>query len=174
MPYIYHMAPRDVQGTILYPLNTLKSTHPDLFAKYVKKYEGRMQLMEQRIERLDCLWNDVLHCSPLNPSVVAEALRKLGKDVNFSYFEIDANKLEPENTAVYLYEPRERGTIIPQDQFVPYNPNEIEKYAFLPEGTVKYFKETLEEGGNPLLYHLVPHILYKGSIDTTGLKISTA
>ncbi len=163
-----------MQGTILYPLNTLKSKHPEIYANHVKKYENRTEWLERRIERLDCLWNDVLHCSALNPSIVVEEIRKLmGKSFPFSYFEIPAELLEPENTAVYLYSPREKSTHPPQEDFIAYDPKEIEKYAYLPDATIQYYKETIEKGGNPLGFHLVPHILYKGTIDTADLRVIT-
>lgn len=173
MPYIYHIVPKGMQGTTLYPLNTLKAVYPEAYENHMKKYEGRTELLGRRIERLDCLWNDVLHCSALNPSVVVEKMRKLGKNFNLSFFEIPAEMLGPENTVVYLYTPREKGTHPPQEDFIAYNPKEVEKYAYLPDATVQYYKETLAAGGKILSFHLVPHILYKGSLDTKDLKIIT-
>lgn len=161
------MVPKDMKGAILYPLNTLKDIHPQLYESYVKKYEGRTELMDRRIEKLDCKWNDVLHCSALNPSIVVEALRKLGKDIHLNYFEIDAEKLDPKYTLIYLYTPRPFGTPPPESDFIEYNPQDVEKYAYLPEETIQYYKEMIEVGKNPLAFHLVPHILYKGVIDTS-------
>ncbi len=172
MMYVYHRVPSNMKGSILYPLNALKDIDPELYDLHEKKYEGRMEVMKNRIEKLNCLWNDVLHCSALNPSVISEALNKLGKESHLKFFEIPVEILEPENTVVYTHSLRERGAPIPQEDFVEFDPNEVEKYAYLPEETVQYYKETIEAGSNPLLYHLVPHILYKGSIDTTDLKIT--
>jgi hypothetical protein len=165
------MVPKDLRGNILYPLNTLKENHPDLYDNYIKKYEGRAEILDRRIEKLNCKWNDVLHCSALNPNIVIEALRNLGKDAHLKFFEIDAHKLEPENTLVYLYSPREFGTLPPQSDFIEYKPEEVEKYAYLPDETIEYYKKTLEAGKNPLGFHLVPHILYKGNIDISDAKV---
>lgn len=173
MPYVYHMVPGDMKGTILYPLNQLKNNYPELYEQYTKKYEGRTKLLDRRIERLDCLWNDVIHFSALNPKFIFEEIRKLGRDFKYSYFEIPAELLEPEKTVVYVYSPREKGTPPPESDYIAYEANDIEKYAYLPEATIKYYKETIEAGGNPMGFHLIPHILYKGMIDTSGLEIKT-
>jgi hypothetical protein len=171
MPFVYHMVPKDMVGAVLYPLNVLKDKNPEAYEFQVKKYKGREVLMDRRIDRLDCKWNDVLHLSPLDPAVVMGALKQLGKDFPLGYFEIDAESLEPEKTTVYLYTPREKGNFeISQTEFVDYNPKEIGKYAVLPEGTIEYYKESIKGNLPIFMYHLVPHILYKGVIDTTELK----
>lgn len=162
-----------MRGNILYPLNTLKGIFPEVYEQHVKKYKDREILLHRRIERLDCLWNDTLHLSALNPEVVVKELRKFGKDFTLSYFMIPVELLEPERTVVYLNSLRERGTPVPENDYVAYDPNEIEKYSYLPDATVTYFKNTIEKNENPKWFHLVPHILYKGTIDTTNLKINT-
>ena len=49
----------------------------------------------------------------------------------------------------------------------------MEVYRMVPQETIEYYKQKKAEGLRPLLFHLVPHILYKGSIDTKGLEIVT-
>ncbi len=67
MIYLYHSVPKNLQGNILYPLNTLKEKHPEIYEQQVSKYVGREHMTQQRIPILDCLWNDVLHFSAVNP-----------------------------------------------------------------------------------------------------------
>ena len=67
---IYHLVPRELRGTLLYPLNQLKSVFPDLAAQHFTKYYDRADLPSTPIPPLQCLWNDVLMFSPvhlLNP-----------------------------------------------------------------------------------------------------------
>lgn len=40
-----------MRGDVLYPLNTLKTLHPDLYEFHVGKYAGREYLMDQKIPR---------------------------------------------------------------------------------------------------------------------------
>ena len=57
------------------------------------------------------------------------------------------------------------------DDWTEYNPNDLEKYNKPSNKTIDYYKRTLAEGERPLLWLFIPHILYKGSIDTSKLKI---
>ena len=170
MSFLYHRVPENMQGTILYPLNELKSIYPDVYQTEVQKYEGREHIPTQTVFFLNCLWNDVLHLSALHPSEITKAYATLGYEKKTtSYFEIDPHTFEPEKTVVYLYSPRTKGVQPPENDFVPYNPDAIEQYARFPQETLAYYKEMLSARKKPLLWHRVPHILYKGAIDTKNL-----
>jgi hypothetical protein len=56
----------------------LKAHLPEVYVAQIKKYEGRERLLEKKIPVLDCLWNDVLHLSPLNPQVVLDCWKQNG------------------------------------------------------------------------------------------------
>lgn len=71
---IYHRIPEQLIGSTLRPLNLLREGAPDLHARYLQKYEGRESALRQRIPGLDCLWNDVIHFSPVHPFKIVEAL----------------------------------------------------------------------------------------------------
>ena len=55
--------------------------------------------------------------------------------------------------------------------FVSYNPNDIAKFSHMPQATKDYYKEIINKSERPLLYHRIPHILYKGSLDTVDMPI---
>jgi hypothetical protein len=57
-----------------------------------------------------------------------------------------------------------------ENNFVKYNPEDIAQYSVLPKETKDYYKEMLSQGKNPLLFHRVPHILFKGSLNTLKIK----
>lgn len=172
MAYLYHMVPREMVGTILYPLNTLKYTHPDLFSEYAKKYSGREQVLERRIPTLDCLWNDVLHFTALHPKKVMEELVKLGcTPMHFECYQIDSFQLDPANTTVFTYLRDVKGQVLIEDDFAPYDPSATDQWAYVPDATRTYFKESLEHGERPLMYHFVPHILYKGNLDVSDAPV---
>lgn len=172
MNNIYHLVPKDMQGEVLYPLNTLKHTHPKVYEKEVGKYVGREQLMQQKIPILDCLWNDVLHFSAVHPTKVKKALLEAGGTIpfNIEYFEIDPHLLDPENTIVYMDKHNNLIDKFKVGNFAKYNPDNITQYSELPQETKDYYKEMISQDKKPLLYHKVPHILYKGSLDTSKIK----
>ncbi len=72
--------PKNLQGNILYPLNAPKEKHPDIYEQQVSKYVGREHIKEQRITILDCLWNDVLYFSAVNPKEIKQALIEAGRN----------------------------------------------------------------------------------------------
>ena len=152
-----------MQGSILFPLNELKEIFPDVFAKAMKKYSWREKLLDQHIAPLDCLWNDVIHLSPVHPAKLKHAMQKAGRPMNFDwkFYEIDASLLDPTKTVVYIGSPSD----MIETDFFAFDPNDLEKYSTVPEATKVYYKRIADRGERPLTFHLIPHILFRGSID---------
>lgn len=172
MHYLYHRVPSNMQGGILYPLNTLKELFPEAYAEQVKKYVGREEVMDQTVPTLDCKWNDVLHLSAVHPQQVADTFTKHNQEFRGRrFFQIDPHLLERNKTMVYLYRHQTPETKFAADNWERYDPDDIEKYSQLPEETEEYYRETFAAGGAPLLWHRVPHILYKGTIDTSAQQM---
>lgn len=170
------MAPEHMYGTVLYPLNALKEEHPAIYEQQVSKYVGHEHITQQRIPILDCLWNDVLHFSAVNPKEVKQALIDAGRNSDFtmSYYKVDPKLIEPKNAIVYLYAHADNKDKMNEENFVPYNPNEMEKFSSMPQVTKDYYMEMIGKGERPLLYHRIAHILYKGTLDTIDLPIISA
>jgi hypothetical protein len=84
--YLYHRVPKDMRGNTLHPLNQLKKVSPDIYAQKVKKYEGRLEILERKIPALDCLWNDVLHLTAVHPTVLNAAFESVGKNYNLRFY----------------------------------------------------------------------------------------
>jgi hypothetical protein len=164
-----------MEGDTLHPLNQLKEIFPELYNKQVSKYKGREIVMEQFIPTLGCYWNDVLHLSAIHPKDVKKALVEAGLeyDITIRCYQLDSNVLEKENTTIYFSGdiPSER---MKAKNFTEYKVDELDKYSFLPQETVDYYREEIKENRRPLLFHKAPHILYKGSIDIKHCSIVEA
>ena len=175
MNYLYHSKRKNFRGSILYPLSQLKDVYPDLYEDEIKKYEGREGTMDQTVPILNCLWNDVLHMTAVHPNEVKRALENAGKkdEIKRSYFQIDPSLLDPKKTIVYLYSENGDNYNMEINNFTAYEARDILKYSTMPGATKDYYKESIAQGERPLLYHRIPHILYKGSLDTTNLPILT-
>ncbi len=173
MMYLYHSVPKNLEGNILYPLNILKERFPHIYEEQVLKYVGREQVLSQQIPILNCLWNDVLHFSPVNPTEVKQALMEAGRTNEFTMncYQVDPNLIDPQSAIVYLYVYADNGDKMNEKNFVPYNSEKIEKFSSLPQSTKDYYKKMIDKHERPLLYHRVPHILYKGTLDITNLPI---
>jgi|AntRauTorcE11897_2_1112592.scaffolds.fasta_scaffold01979_4 hypothetical protein len=123
--------------------------------------------MEQKIPYLNCFWNDVLHFTTVHPRKIKAAL---GSSRTFKAFSIDPHVLEPANTIVYLHQQNDIREKTRAD-FVEYNPNEVAQYKEIPEATKDYYKRMRNQGKRPLMFVRVPHILHKGSIDTSAPSV---
>lgn len=156
-----------MHGNILYPLNVLKDINPQAYKESMTKYDDRKHVMEQVIPDLNCLWNDAIHLSPVDPYQVKQALRDAGKNVFMEFYQINPSSLEQKNTCIYLYN-QEFGN---PKEFINFDPKQLNLFEKLPKKTIEYYIDTINNGRNPLMFHLVPHILYKGNIDVSDAKI---
>jgi hypothetical protein len=173
MNYLYHGVPKNIEGNVLYPLNTLKQLFPELYQKEVEKYKGREFIMQQKIPTLDCLWNDVLHFTAVHPSSIKKALFEAGRKNNLEikFYEIDPKILDPKKTIIYLYKYKNSSEKMREDNFESYDPDKIPLFSSFPEETKEYYKAEILAGKKPLLFHKIPHILFKGSLPIENIKI---
>lgn len=161
-------------GEVLFPLNEQPGVLPaDVYDYHAGKYDNRLRLRKVRISVLgDCLWNDVIFMMAVNPA----EWRRACESVGFSppptrYFVFDAETLDRSRlgvmTRMRVHEPRE---------FEPYDPARHADYAVVPPETLEYWRQELQKGAEerPLLWMHIPHILYRGSLDTTGIPIIEA
>jgi len=175
MEYLYHRVPKNMDGSILYPLNALKNSHPEIYAEHVKKYEGREQLLTAEIQSLKCLWNDVLHFTAVSPQELKVNLAKAGIEIGIvqDWYKVPVSIIQGENSIAFVYR-RDQSVIPNLKEYETFDPEKMEVYRKVPEETIEYYKERNASGKRPLLFHIVPHILYKGSIDTKNLEIVSA
>lgn len=171
MAYLYHRVPLDMRGDILYPLNQLKDIYPDIYGKENAKYVGREVVKSQRIPILNCLWNDVLHFTAVPPIEFKKVFAALGKEYTYQYYQVEPESLPKECCVIYLYQQKNREDKFTAKNFVKYDPALLDKLSVLPDETVAYYKKCIDSGEKMLIYHRVPHILYKGSLDVRDSSI---
>ena len=172
MKYLYHHVPKNFTGTILYPLNSMKDILPEIYTEHITKYEGREDLPKRQIPLLDCLWNDVLHLTAVEPQDIKANLKKAGVEMTRSlkYFKIPIEKVVGKNTVALLYRQNNSNDPYKRD-YELFDPNKMEIYSTVPEATIEYYRECVAKDERPLTHNLVSHVLYKGTIDTTGIEI---
>ncbi len=160
-------------GTILHPLNTLKKSHPRIYHEEVKKYEGREELLTTEVLPLKCLWNDVLHFTAVSPHELKDNLAKAGLEYDEeSWFKVPVERIQGEKSIAFIYR-RDQGIIPDFQEYEVFDAKRMEAYCTVPPETITYYKKMKIEKDGPLLFHLVPHILYKGTLDTSDLAIIT-
>lgn len=170
--YLYHMVPADMQGSTLHPLNSLKEKHPELYAEKASKYKGREHVMEQFLPTLEAAWNDVLHFTAVSPQELKQALIDAGMEpTEMKFYEVDPELLDPAHTTIYLYQDKSSEDKLNPENFSPFEPENLEQHATLPQETREYYKEMFGKGDRPLLFVGVPHVLHKGSLDVSDLPV---
>jgi hypothetical protein len=160
-----------MEGDTLYPLNVLREKYPDIYVKEVKKYTGREGVLTRKIPILNCLWNDVLHFSPVHPQKVKDALAQAGyTKFDFKFYEVDLAKINPQNILIFTYAHLDMEGVVEED-FIPFDPAYVDSHTEVPEATLAYFTEAVKNGRKPLFFHGIPHILVKDSVNILGLKV---
>jgi hypothetical protein len=163
--------PERLLGTALYPLNELAGRAHEAWLRERAKYDGRERVLEQRLPLLDCLWNDVLHLSPVHPGELAEALEAAGLELERRrFFEVDAARLDPGRTLVFLNS-TDREHRFDDGQWSWFEPGLVSPLTRLPEATRAYYAQCARAGASPRLFAYVPHVLFRGSLDVTGLRV---
>ena len=169
MGKIYHRVPENMTGSILYPMNQMKNINKDIYNLYKSGYKGREHLLDRQIPYLNCLWNDVLHCCPVHPQKIIDALKKAGvKNIpKFDYFEIDTtSNIDIKNAVIFYRNSNKFGDI----RFEPADQADWTKVDIIPQLTLDYFAEVAKTNEPLFLHQGIPHFLYLGTIQTKNLK----
>lgn len=163
----YHLVPADMRGYTLHPLAELQAIHPDLHAAAAAKYAGRERVAETRIPTLGCRWSEVIFLAAVPPRAQQAALRAAGfnpPDDRFRCFAFDCARLDPERLTAMVY----------RDGRVQYAPIRFDRwgeYTRVPDEALAYYRACHQRGQRPLRFHLVPHILFRGTLDVSQAEI---
>src|SRR4051794_33142045 len=172
LPSVFHFVPEPMVGTLLYPLNALKDRAPEVWRREVAKYKGREQVLQKPVPPLGCLWNDVLHLSTVHPSLVAAELAAVGLELpRKAFYELDVGALDPERTVIFLNWRSQEPSASDESQWLPFDLANLVGLAGVNESTRRYYRESAGYGQRPLLYGYLPHVLFRGSLETLGLPV---
>ena len=149
-------------GTFLLPLSELRTDHPEVYEREIAKYKDRPGLPQTRIPLHDCLWNDVIHCSPIHPHLLYRAWCEAGK----------ANLPE----AKFYRIPIERVAGLPMvimrgRSFMRIDSKSYAELDCVPHETLSWYTRLVREGRFGGHFVGIPHILVKGPIDVRDLDI---
>ena len=174
---LYHRRSPDFRGSVLYPLNALREVAPELYERQRAKYAGREAILRQRVPPLNCLWNDVLHFSPVHPARVA-ALARAHHLVwhEAEWFEIDPVHagFTSANTAVFRYADTRSEGSIPDEEFEPFETERLDVMTELPASTRDYYRSVPPGSGRYFIFVGVPHVLHRGPVDVAQVRLVRA
>ena len=172
--FIYHLVPKPFIGTQLIPLNNMDQDS-EVYLKNAKKYEGREELMEEVIPKLDCKWNDVVQFSGIDPQILLDELKTYDKKLNTSnltrteYLKIPIDEISKRHPLVIYHRTQKREKKdfkLKDDEIFSYEKNSYTELKEVPELTRAYWQSVLDNGGKFLWFPYVPHILVRGTIET--------
>jgi hypothetical protein len=177
---LYHFLPSPLIGDTIYPLNCLKRLDPELYHRHAAKYQGREELLQRRIPLLDCLWNDVLHLSPVHPALIRDAKLQLGltwppKGRAVCVVDPDSVGMTAQNTVIWRNDGTTRKTDlrITPDCFSPFSAHAVPELRHVPPQTLEYFAETKRTGEPTFLFVGISHILFLGAIKVRDTVVIT-
>ena len=172
MPSLFHTVPNQMIGTVLYPLNELARVDRSAWERERAKYAGREQVLALRVPPLRCLWNDVLHLSPVHPADIVAELRAVGLEpLRSRFFELDAAVLDAARTVVFLNRRERSSDEIDASQWLPFEPDALPALAGFNEASRRYYRECAETGTRPLLWGYLPHVFHRGALDIRDLPV---
>lgn len=165
-------------GGTLFPLNRMKKEHPEAYEDQAKKYHGREQLLKKEIPLLKCLWNDVLHLSPIDPQIIVDCWREHDlfnyavNNLDIEYFQIPIKRLEGMNTVYFKCENYDFNNYDPaMNKFWQFDQQDYQELFIVPDPQIKIWKLDKEAGRKMLWYSHITHVLSKTTIDTTDLVL---
>ena len=187
MPVVYHGMPRDMSGSVLYPLNQLQAFVPDRYAFQKAKYAGREAVLDYRIPGLGLLFNDTVHCSALHPYHLFRARQDLGLDppvrptsgwLTGLVYAIPLERILIHPVVWYAWKtlwingaPDEAVPLeSPAAEFELFDPARYQELVAPTERHLAYLTRMRERGRRPLMFMHIPHVLVAGPIDVRGLE----
>ena len=169
MPYLYHLKPEPMRGDTLYPLNQLKHVDPALYRRQLAKYDDhprRKTLPNRVIPKLDCLWNDVLHFSPVHPCLIYQAWLELGKKLKeTTFYRVPVAQVAAHPAVIYtLPQKKQLDTNLPESCVEWLDTTAFTELEVLPPATVEWYarlRRRKQVGG---FFVGIPHVLVKGAV----------
>lgn len=173
--HLFHLCPLEIVGDALYPLNEIKIIAPNVYKKQSEKYKGREKDMLRKIPLLDCLWNDVVHFSPVCPEQIRDSLLSVGFQWRPRRW-IKVSSLDSgfagNDTVIWRYpESHSSGENIDLEDVERFDAENVQRYSVLPKATASYYGKAFANKIKPLVFMYVPHILHRGSVSLEKFQV---
>ncbi len=172
--YAYHVLKESFVGKTIYPLNQLKNIHPDIFQLEIKKYQGRELLMSSVNPILNCLWNDVVQFSCLDPKLTFEAAKHFNPNLKgrtFRIFALDLCNIKENEACLFTPKSTRFLHVLENDQYEKYNSETFENLSCVPDLQIDRWQEDAKNNKPLLLWSRTKHFFYKSPISLSEGKI---
>ena len=174
MKYIYHIIPNPFVGTKLIPLNEMDK-ESELYKGHARKYLGRESLTKQQIPILNCLWNDVVQFSAINPQLIVDELKNLNPNFQLKrleYFKISLDEISSYDGVIFDRKSKKKGSFeISEDEVKLLNKENYAELFEVPLLTKEYWKNAIEKNQKVLWFPHITHIFLRGQVETKNFEI---
>jgi hypothetical protein len=175
---VYHFKPLDMTGNVLFPLNRLRETHPEIYSKAATKYVGRESLMSEVIPGLNCLWNDVLHLSPIHPQRIVDCWKQHGliehtriSERKIEVYEIPVELLLENNTVYFQSQNTTFGDFSKSgDKYWAFKQGSYREQMDVEKTQIEVWQRDHQAGRRFLWYSHTTHILAQQNVDISECK----
>jgi len=180
--YLYHLCAPDFRGTVLYPLNGLRDTYPDVFERERVKYDDRESVMDFEVPLLGVGWADTVNLSALDPRLLIAERRRL--EIPFSQLLtrrlvcIPVERLAGRSAVRYdsashwiNSSPGDPNVPLspPAHEFRPFDVSTYDEVREVPARHREYLLSQRSRGERALGFVFISHVLVVGAIDLAGL-----
>lgn len=145
------------------------------YEAHAAKYQGREDLMDATVPILDCKWNDVIHFSSLDPSVILKELIKIDPDLELkrrNYYRVHVDEVKAMNAVVFSPNgSRSDGFSIREEEVCPLSRETYQELKKVPLETIEYWKKAKSSNNKLLWFAHVPHVLIKGEFEVKDLEV---
>lgn len=159
-------------GKTLYPLNVLKHEIPEAASNHLLKYHGREWALGKEIPILNCLWNDVLHLSPVSPQIILdtmkeESLYESGNEPKeIEVFKIPVDLIDCDRAVCFQSYNFDIESFDPElDKFEQFSRDVYQEQVQVYPNQIKTWKSDKAAGRRLFWFSHTMHILIKQTID---------
>jgi hypothetical protein len=163
---LYHLPATPPRGDEIVPLRGLRTQFPDLYERHTRKYAGRPDDLNRRVEPLGCTWGEVVFLSPVHPAPLFAALSRsaLGaRPVAREPWALDAGCLDPARAVIRLMRHGQHADPPDEHDYLPFTTASLRAVSRVTLAAVRRL-EALQPGDPWLPWVDVPHVLYRGAI----------
>jgi hypothetical protein len=160
MEFFYHIKPTKMYGDKLLSLSQIEERFPKLAKEQKKIYKGRENLLNKKIEKLDCTWKDVIFLSCIDPKIIFSCLEilQLFDDNDITILKFPISSLKDKEFCLYQ-------EVKNKEEFTNCSIAKYKEEKNLPLETIQYFIKCVKNDEAPLIFSNIKHILLNGELD---------
>jgi len=185
-PFLFHLCPLDLRDATIYPLNELRTRHPELYLRERRKWEGRESVLDVEIPHLGCTWGDTVNLATIDPRRLIAAREEIGlprsRLLARRLVRIPMERIAGRAAVVYDCSRHwinsrpgagDADASPLETDFEPFDSARYEELTAVPPAHTDYLREQRRAEEAALGFVFVPHVLVRGAIPVSDLVLES-